>query len=179
MVDLNTRIPSDSGWVLQSAADINGSGHIVGAGTHNGQTRAFLLTPSETPEPDTSAPKVETVRPANSAKGVARGTNLGAAFSEQMDPTSITKSTFKIFRCPSATSTNCTTQITNGTLRKSTDGLSATLNPYGTSATKLSAKTKYKAVITTGAKDMAGNALDQDPTTTGNQQMAWYFTTGS
>jgi Tol biopolymer transport system component len=128
---------------------------------------------------DTTAPKVVAVSPANVKMGVTRDTNLRAAFSEQMDPASITKLTFKLFRCPSATSTNCTTQITNVTLGKSTDGLRATLNPYGTSATKLSAKTKYKAVITTGAKDMAGNALDQDPTTTGNQQMAWYFTTGS
>jgi len=60
----------------------------------------------------------------------------------------------------------------------STDGLKATLNPYGTSPTLLTSKTKYKAVVTTGAKDVAGNALDQDPSAAGNQQKAWYFTTG-
>jgi len=46
MVDLNDRIPADSGWVLQYATEINDEGQIVGNGVHNGQRRAFLLTPS-------------------------------------------------------------------------------------------------------------------------------------
>lgn len=49
--DLNTYIPSDSGWVLQSAEDINDLGLIVGWGEFAGQRRAFLLTPI--PEPAT------------------------------------------------------------------------------------------------------------------------------
>ena len=54
----------------------------------------------------------------------------------------------------------------------------AKLNPFGTSSTVLAAKTKYKGVITTGAKDQAGNQLDQDPTTTASlQQKGWTFTT--
>ena len=36
----------------------------------------------------------------------------------------------------------------------------------------------YKAVVTTGAKDVAGNPLDQNSTTTGLQQKAWSFTVG-
>jgi hypothetical protein len=129
--------------------------------------------------PDTTPPKVDAVRPANGKTGVARGTNIRATFSEQMDPASISKSTYRLFRCPSTTSTNCTTQVTNATVAPSEDGLSATLDPYGTSPTKLGAKTKYKVVVTTGANDVAGNALDQDSATEGNQQKAWYFTTGS
>ena len=42
----------------------------------------------------------------------------------------------------------------------------------------LASKTKYKAVVTTGAKDMAGNVLDQNPSTVGTQEKVWYFTTG-
>ncbi|GAB4317435.1 MAG: hypothetical protein Kow0059_10480 [Candidatus Sumerlaeia bacterium] len=45
VVDLNTMIDSSSGWTLQEAWDISDAGHIVGIGTVNGQTRAFLLTP--------------------------------------------------------------------------------------------------------------------------------------
>jgi probable HAF family extracellular repeat protein/T5SS/PEP-CTERM-associated repeat protein len=45
MQDLNNLIPADSGWVLQEARAINNKGRIVGFGTINGQTRAFLLTP--------------------------------------------------------------------------------------------------------------------------------------
>jgi hypothetical protein len=39
-------------------------------------------------------------------------------------------------------------------------------------------RTKYKVVVTTGAKDEAGNQLDQDASVVGNQQKVWYFTTG-
>jgi probable HAF family extracellular repeat protein len=46
MVDLNRLIPASSGWLLQTAADINDRGQIVGSGTINGQTHAFLLTPT-------------------------------------------------------------------------------------------------------------------------------------
>jgi probable HAF family extracellular repeat protein len=47
MVDLNDTIPNGSGWTLIEAASINGSGQIVGFGTINSQTHAFLLTPNE------------------------------------------------------------------------------------------------------------------------------------
>src|SRR5687768_6570030 len=46
--DLNTLIPANSGWVLVDALDINDVGEIVGRGTLNGATRAFLLRPVET-----------------------------------------------------------------------------------------------------------------------------------
>jgi hypothetical protein len=37
--------------------------------------------------------------------------------------------------------------------------------------------TKYKAVVTTGTKDLAGRQLDQDQTpSNGLQQKAWTFT---
>jgi probable HAF family extracellular repeat protein len=45
MRDLNTLIHPNSGWVLNTAADINVWGQIVGSGTLNGQPRGFLLTP--------------------------------------------------------------------------------------------------------------------------------------
>ncbi len=49
--DLNSLIPEGSGWNLLSANAINSQGQIVGFGTLNGETRAFLLTP--VPEPST------------------------------------------------------------------------------------------------------------------------------
>jgi probable HAF family extracellular repeat protein len=46
MYDLNKLIPAESGWVLSGAYGINDAGQIVGGGRHNGQVRAFLLTPT-------------------------------------------------------------------------------------------------------------------------------------
>jgi probable HAF family extracellular repeat protein len=43
MTDLNSSLPLNSGWVLNSANAINDSGQIVGLGTLNGQTHGFLL----------------------------------------------------------------------------------------------------------------------------------------
>jgi probable HAF family extracellular repeat protein len=44
MTDLNALIPADSAWLLTLARGINRVGEIVGVGTINGQTHAFLLT---------------------------------------------------------------------------------------------------------------------------------------
>ena len=121
---------------------------------------------------DTLKPHVSTVTP--TGPGIARGTNLTATFSEKMDPLSITNSTFKLFKVKPDGST---TQITNVRVKLSTDGLVAKLNPFGTSSTLLSANTKYRGVITTGAKDVAGNQLDQDQDpSNGLKQKAWTFT---
>ena len=45
VIDLNTLLPADSGWVLTDAEAINNKGQIVGFGLHNGLERAFLLSP--------------------------------------------------------------------------------------------------------------------------------------
>jgi probable HAF family extracellular repeat protein len=45
MYDLNNLIPVESGWELTNGVGINDGGQIVGNGTHNGSTRAFLLIP--------------------------------------------------------------------------------------------------------------------------------------
>ena len=47
MQDLNTLIPRNSGWILNSVSDINVWGQIVGTGTFKGNPRGFLLTPRD------------------------------------------------------------------------------------------------------------------------------------
>ncbi len=44
-IDLNDRIPIQSGWILQTATALNTQGEIVGYGFHEGATRAFFLRP--------------------------------------------------------------------------------------------------------------------------------------
>jgi probable HAF family extracellular repeat protein len=45
MRDLNALIFPNSGWILNTATDLNFWGQIVGQGTRNGQLHGFLLTP--------------------------------------------------------------------------------------------------------------------------------------
>jgi N-acetylglucosamine-6-sulfatase len=143
---------------------------LTGANLRAVEEEAFT-----TPGDDTTAPTVKSTVPRAGATGVAPSSNLTATFSEKMDPLSINKSTFKLFKVnPDGTQT----QITDVTVSLSTDGLVATLNPFGTSTTThLERATKYKGVVTTGARDVARNPLDQIPTTDGLQMKAWTFTT--
>ena len=124
---------------------------------------------------DVTVPKVASVDPVGGTKSVARATDVTAHFSEPMDTTTLNTSTFKLFK---VNADGTTTRVTNAPVTPSADGLSATLDPYGSSDNRLAKNTKYKAVVTTGAKDVAGNALDQNPSKEGNQQKSWHFTTG-
>jgi hypothetical protein len=117
---------------------------------------------------DSVEPTVRAVQPAAGATGVPRGTNVVATFSEKMLKSTLTNTAnFKLYKVSATGST----QITNVTLTSNLDGTEATLNPYGTSTTLLASSTKYKAVVTTGVKDLAGNPMAT--------QKVWYFTTRS
>jgi probable HAF family extracellular repeat protein len=43
MVDLNTLLPTNSGWVLKNAQFISDAGRIVGMGTYNGSSQWFVM----------------------------------------------------------------------------------------------------------------------------------------
>ena len=115
---------------------------------------------------DTTPPTVVSVSPANGARGIRRVTNVSATFSEAMRAGSINRNTFQLFKAGS------TTRI-GATVNYDEMGGRALLNPNS----NLRPRTKYKAVVTTGAKDLSGNGLDQNPNLAGNQQKAWFFTT--
>jgi alpha-N-arabinofuranosidase len=115
--------------------------------------------------PDTTAPTVQEVVPAEGARGVSPSTNVVATFSEEMDPATLTKATFKLYR----RTVNGYTQITNVTVTPSSDRRKVTLNPYGTSTKLLAKNTRYKAVLSREAKDLAGNGMVQ--------RTVWYFET--
>jgi hypothetical protein len=133
---------------------------IDGAGNASGESNPRTVIV------DATKPTVESTTPPNRTTGVGRGISLTATFSEKMKVSTITATTFKLFKVNPDRST---TRIADVVITLSSDGLKATLNPFGTKATVLARNTKYKAVITTGAEDLAGNSLAQ-PTN-------WTFTT--
>lgn len=104
------------------------------------------------------APTVDSTVPASGATGVAVDTTITATFREAMDPDTITTTTFTLTTGGTAVA---------GTVALSADGLTATFTPTG----DFTADTLYTATITTGAKDLNGNALAGDK--------VWTFTTGT
>jgi len=119
--------------------------------------------------PPETAPTVTDTFPTGT--NVDRTTNVTATFSEDMMTSSITGQTFKLVKKGSTTKIAATFSYDPMTRK-------ATLNPFGTTTTRLARGTTYKAVVTTGAKDQAGNQLDQDQDpSNGLQQKKWLFTT--
>jgi len=99
-------------------------------------------------------PTVTSTDPLKNVTGVARNKVVALTFSEAMDPLTINTSTFTLKQGPTAVS---------GTVAYS--GTTATFTPSNI----LAAGTAYTATITTGAKDLAGNALAANT--------VWSFTT--
>jgi Big-like domain-containing protein len=102
--------------------------------------------------------------PAENATGIAPGTNVTAFFSEAMKAGTVTNNV-KLYK-------EGTTTALRATVTYDVTAKKATLNP----SANLQPGAKYKAVVSTGATDMAGNPLDQSPTTAGNQPKSWTFT---
>jgi len=110
-----------------------------------------------TPIADTTAPKVSSILFASGATGVAVNTKFASTFSEAMDPLTITTATFTVTG-PGGTPVTGTIAYT---------GVTAVFTP----ATNLVGNTSYTATITTGAKDLAGNAIASP--------YVWNWTTGA
>ena len=116
------------------------------------------------PPPDTTAPKVTSTVPKPNATGVGPTANIKATFSEDMTASTISKTTF--------------------TLRKrgSSDFLAARVS-YNPSTDRVILESSnflkrgatYKAAVHRGAKDLAGNPLDQNASLSGSQKHEWTF----
>jgi subtilisin family serine protease len=122
---------------------------------------------------DTTAPKVDFTTPANGATRITPGANVTATFTEAMDarttdgdPSTINTTTFKLMKAG-------TTNLIEALVSYNATAKKAILNPNA----NLQLGTKYKAVVTTGAQDLAGNRLDQDQDpSNGLKQKVWTFT---
>jgi hypothetical protein len=151
-------------------ADNDMDGKIDFGGTNGDPGCASATDDSESPDPppsDTTAPKVVSTVPTADATGVSPAVNIKATFSEDMLASSIDASTFKLFKKGS------TTKIAAQVIypHPNSPPFTAKLDP----SSSLTRGVTYKAVVSTGAKDAAGNSLDQDPTLSGSQQKMWFF----
>lgn len=122
---------------------------------------AFELQAPPTP-PDTTPPKVTSTVPGNGGKLAPQSTSR---FSEKMNTNTINGQTFKLFKRGSTT--KIAAQVSYSASTRTTK-----FDP----ANNLRRDVAYKAVVSTWAKDVAGNRLDQDRSTTGLQQKVWFFT---
>jgi len=104
-------------------------------------------------------PVVTSTDPADLATGVAFTKHISAVFSEAMDPMSISTATFTLVNT-----------TLGGTKIAGTVSYSGTIAAF-TPTANLSPSTTYTATITTGAKDLSGNALAAN--------YVWSFTTGA
>src|SRR5215217_6691199 len=112
-----------------------------------------------------TAPRVLSTSPKANAKAVAPKASLRATFSEKMKASSINGKTFKLVK--KGSTKKLSARVTYNAATKK-----ATLNPTASLGKGLT----YKAVVTKGAKDVAGTSLDQKRTTKGLQQKLWSFT---
>ncbi len=123
-------------------------------------------TPTTSPSADTANPRVASTAPKAGAGRVARSANLTATFTENMRATSLSTATVKLVRKGSTKPL-----AAKVTYNKATR--TVTVDP----AAALRAGTTYKVIVTTRAKDIAGNALDQKPAKDGHQRAKWIVTT--
>ena len=139
-------------------------GSFTNTASHEGATTvtAKVTFTVNCVSPDTQAPKVISTFPRNGGE-VGPAANIRATFSEEMQEASVLNA-FKLFR---KGSTNQIDAVVSYDAATDT----ATLNPDN----NLRRGATYKAVVTTAAKDMAGNRLDQNSSKAGLQKKVWFF----
>ncbi|MGJ0483987.1 MAG: N,N-dimethylformamidase beta subunit family domain-containing protein [Methylomicrobium sp.] len=113
---------------------------------------------------DSTSPTVTSTSPTNSATNVDLSSSITATFSEAMDATTITASTFEL--------KDASSNVVNATVSYNASTFTAVLTP----TSSLSASTTYTATVKGGTtdprvKDLAGNALGAN--------VSWSFTTGT
>jgi Bacterial Ig-like domain len=137
---------------------------VADTGAENSEDIFTLEVIERTSPIDRTSPSVTGTSPANNATGVLRGANVTATFSEAMQASTINNTTFRLRKSGTATNVAAALSYDPATKR-------VTLNPD----VDLKAGATYVATVTTGAKDLAGNPLDQDPNTAGNKAKSWQF----
>jgi CSLREA domain-containing protein len=142
------------------------AGQVVSATATDPDGNTSEFSDASTKIVDTIKPKVKRVVPAGDATRVAPGTNVYAFFSEPMRAGSIKGTTFKLYKKGSTTRVSADVTLDPSNSRK------AILDPKTSRPNgHLERGVTYKAVVSTGAKDAAGNPLARSK--------IWFFTVKS
>jgi hypothetical protein len=144
---------------------VNDRDTAAGRADNSGEFKVKIDVTSPSPPTDTTRPRVISTVPAKGATGVGPNANIKANFSEDMRASTINGQTFELFKKGSGTKVGAVVSYDASRDR-------ATLNPNNS----LQRGATYKAVVTTFAKDQAGNRLDQRPGVSGLQPKQWSFT---
>jgi Ca2+-binding RTX toxin-like protein len=174
--EANSTVELFEGSASRGTATTNASGQWsksltgVADGLHTYTAKARDAA-SNTSDPSTPltvdvriSPVVVNVSPADQMQNVAVSANATATFSEDMDQSTLSSSTFTL------TKQGSTSPLAASTVSYDSANKKATLDP----ASDLEANTSYTATLkggSTGVKDLAGNALGQD--------YSWTFTTAA
>jgi hypothetical protein len=144
-------LPAGATITAMITSGVESAGHVP--------LTSFMWTFSTGADTDTTEPSVVSTNPADLAPSVATNQKITATFSEGMDSTTITNSTFTVMG-PGATPVT-------GTVTYSIIGASATFTP----SSPLAVGKLFMATINIGATDLAGNPLAE--------AFTWTFTSGS
>ena len=121
----------------------------------NAMATQFTSTFTTAAAPDTTPPTVVAVSPANGAASVAVTSPVNITFSEAMDATTINGTTVSLKTTSSGT-------VVSGAVTYNAATKVATFTPSGA----LAFGTGYTVTVTTGVKDLAGNAMAAQFTST-------------
>jgi hypothetical protein len=162
--------PSDISLPARVELSVKQEGSSAGCNGKRSNQNDFdpAWQPGSGPLVDKLRPSVDCEVPTSGKTAVARNISPTITFSEEMKPNTLNASTVKLFERKSGK----WRRVADVALSCDNPCQAATLNPYPSDPAKLLATNKkYKAVVTTGVKDKAGNALAKN--------YSWIFTTGS
>lgn len=154
-VPRGTSTASNTGdWSVTTATLANGAHAFTARAVDAAGNRSEFSVPL-TVNVDRTSPSVGSVTPANLATGVSPATNVAATFSEKMGASSIFATTFKLARLVRRADGTIARSPVAATVRYDATRRRATLDP----GAGLVLGARYEATITTGVRDLAGNAL--------------------
>ena len=141
---------------------------VPGDGPTDPPTQTPTDPPGDPDDPtvDQQAPQVAATTPGQGAKRLKLGVTVRARFSEPVRAKGLTRSTVRLLRQGSS-------KPVAAKVRYDAKKRRVVLRP----ASALRPATKYRVVVTSDVRDLAGNRLDQKPTRPGLQKASWSFRT--